>query len=95
MENNIDIDVYEVRQLAESLNEIVQLISIQRNNLSRISDIMDNAMISNSSIIYNQISDAIKEEMCDAEKSVSSISNFLVKTAERVKKAEEQIGKTL
>lgn len=95
MENNIDIDVYEVRQLADSLNEIAQLISAQRNNLSRISDIMDSAMISNSSLIYNQIADAISEDMCNAEKSVSNISDFLVKTAEKVRKAEEQIGKIL
>ena len=92
---NIDIDVYEVEQVASSLNELSQQLSAQINNLSQISEIMNTAMVSSSSAIYGQIADALGSDISNAAESLSNVSDFLMRTAKRVRKAEEQIKKIL
>lgn len=92
---NIDIDVYEVEQVASSLNELSQQLSAQINNLSQISEIMNTAMVSSSSAIYGQIADALGSDISNAAESLSNVSDFLMCTAKRVRKAEEQIRKIL
>lgn len=93
--NNIDIDVYEVEKIAGNLDELSQQLSAQINNLSRISEIMNVAMISSSSAVYTQISEALGADINNAAASLNNVSEFLIHIACEVRKAEEKIGRIL
>lgn len=92
---NIDIDADAVDRSAKQLKSIAETLSQQTSRLGEISDKLETTMINQHMGIYNSISECLKNDMKNTANKINTISDYLARSANAVRKAENDIKKSM
>lgn len=92
---NIDIDADAVDRSAKQLKSIAETLSQQTACISAMSEKLEAAMINQHMGIYNSISECLKNDIKNTSNKIKNISDYLTRSANAVRKAENDIKKSM